>query len=134
MATHQAMLNLHDSGIFFAKMSEHSYNSKYFFDKDGAKLVILKTSVMCCIVAHIFHDYESSSKFIEIYKRDKENFDMKMFKVIFYFYDGLLARSIARNIERKEKYVKIFDDIILNLKTFAENAPMNFLNKFYLLR
>jgi len=134
MAIHQAMLNLHDSDIKDpAKMSGDKFDSKFCFDKDGAKNVIVRTSLICCIIAYLFYDYEAASKFIEICKRDEEHFGMKLFKAMFHFYDGLVASSISRNIERKEKYMKIIEENIINLKHYAENAPMNYLNKARLL-
>ena len=134
MAIHQAMLNLHDSDIKNpAQLSGDKFDYKYCFDKAGTKSDIIRTSLICCIIAYLFYDYDAASKFIGICKRDKEHFGIVIFKVLLHFYDGLLASSIARNIDNKEKYIKIVEENILKLKGYAENAPMNYLNKVCLL-
>ena len=82
MATCQATLNLHGSDIKnHAQLSGDTFDYDHCFDKAGKTNDVIRTSVMCCIIACLFYDSEAASKFIEINKRDEDQFGALIFKV-----------------------------------------------------
>ena len=51
-----------------------------------------------------------------------------------FFYKGLVTSQITRSVYMKDDLIKTLQDDIDYLEPYTENAPTNFLNKFYLLK
>jgi len=133
-SVHQAVLNLQDMSIENpAKLSGEAFDYTFCFDKDGVKSEIVRTSTICCIVAYLFDDIQTASKFIETCRPLEEYFGNVFQKVIFYFYEGLITSSIARNTENDIEFIKIIKEDIVKIERYVDNAPMNCRNKILLL-
>ena len=131
---HQSIINLLDSNIKNpANLSGEEFDSTFCFGPDGGKREIIRVSTICCVIAYLFYDYQGASKFLDICKMYKEYFGNILLKIIFHFYDGLVASEMSRDAQDKEKYEDMMKESILNLKRYAQNAPINYLNKCHLL-
>ena len=133
-SVHQAALNLQDLSLDNpAKLSGEVFDYAYCFDTDGVKSEIVRAGTICCIVAYLFDDIQTASKLIEICKSLEKYFGNIIHKVIFYFYEGLVTSSMARNAEKKDEFIKIIKEDIAKLELYADNAPKNYYNKLMLL-
>ena len=134
LSVYQTIINLHSHSIENpAKLSGEKFDYKYCFNDDGVKGDVAKTSAISCMIPYMFYDFETASKLIDICKSLKDHLGFLFLKVIFYFYDGLIASSMARNEDKKVKFIEMVEDDIVNLKQYAETAPENCLNKVSLL-
>ena len=133
-SVHQAVLNLQDIEIENpSNLSGEVFDYTCCFDKDGVKSDIVRTSTTCCIIAYLFDDIQTASKLIEICKKLEAYFGTVFYKVIFYFYEGLVTSSMARSAEKKDDFIEIIKRDIDKLERYADNAPENFRNKLMLL-
>ena len=120
-----------------AKLIGEGFDFKSCFDRNENIINKSRCSLICCILAYIFYEYELALQFIECCRTNSKNFRMLYIYPCFLFYDGLVLLELAnaastQELKRKE-YVKIAKENLLNLRKLSNNSPHNYLNKVLLL-
>ena len=129
-SVYQAALNLHDENTeSFDQLSKETFDYKYCFDEGNEKNDVARTSLLGCVMAYLFYEYDTASKFMDVCKEYEGYFGNFYHKAIYHFYNGLVTSSKALKVQEKENLIKIVTENILKLEEYASNAPMNYLNK-----
>ena len=87
------------------------------------------------IVSYYLQNYSIASEFAKELAKDVDGFVGSIDITLFYFYDSLLRVAIHNDLtkeEQKENLLKVNMNQV-RMKTWSKFAPMNFLNKFYLV-
>ena len=135
LSVQQAILNLHDLNVTDpSKLIGEHFNYKSCFDNDGSKFDIPRSSLISSIIAFLFNDYKAASKLLEVCRPLKGYLENGYLVTIFYFYEGLIASISARNAKSKKNSIKTIEEDISRLKEFADDAPVNYAHKVYLLK
>ena len=110
-------------------LSGEKFDFRKWFDEDRQQSDVSRVSAFCCVVSYMFNAYDAASHFIEICRPLVKYFATIYLLPIFYFYDGLVSLSFARNGKDEERHVKNAQESIAKLKCFCDNAPQNYQNK-----
>ena len=128
MAINQAILNLQDINADNPSiLSGNEFNFERCFDSDSWEHDVAYASTICCVVAYLFDDVQMASKMIERCKALVYGNVIK--KLLFHFYDGLIASMVSEKFQEKERFMKNIAENIEKLESYAENVPENFSNK-----
>ena len=112
MAINQAILNLQDINTNNPSiLSGNEFNYVRCFDSDSWEGDTAYASMICCVFANLFYDVQMA------------------YETIFYFYDGLIASIVSENFKKKEQFMKNIAENVEKLESYAENVPVNFINK-----
>ena len=133
LCVNQAILNLVDTETTDpAILNGNLFNCTYCGDENNKESAIAQVSVICFLIAYLFHDYSLAMKLAAKCK-ELEKFLLCTFShPIYIFYDGLVSLALARHHD-KEQGIANASKIISQLKSMSQNAPMNFMNKVQLL-
>ena len=115
-------------------MNGEIFDYHYCFNESAVKIDSARISTICCIVAYLFDDIKRASKWIKYCRKFGIVFGNLYGNVVFYFYEGLILSSEARSIYEKEEFIKVIQDDIDILESYAEHAIENFMNKIFLLK
>jgi len=135
MAIKQAILNLQDSNLEHPSvLSGEIFRYESLLDANGLKSDLGNSYTICLMVAYLFGDIQTALKMKNRCKALGNCFNHTSNKLLFYFYDSLVSALVVKKLEKKDEYIQIIAENIRKLGRYAENAPMNYLNKVYLLK
>ena len=120
---HQAILNLISEDIEKAAvLCGTNFDFERCFDGSIAPIMNSRALVICSIVSYLFYDYNSALKFVTKCRPIKNHLLSSYIYPIFIFYDSLVLLACKDDI-------RIVEENLMILKSFASNAPQNYLNK-----
>lgn len=118
-------------------VSVEGFDSKLCFDKNENIYDRSRCALTCCIIAYMFHDYNSALEYAEICKLGTKTMLQMYLYPIFLFYDGLVLLELAKSpiiIEsKKQDYFESVKRNITKLRKMSKKSPQNYCNKVYLL-
>ena len=132
---HQATINLiSETCDPTTLLCGEKFDCKSWFDEDRQQSDVARVSAFCCCVSYLYNDYDRAASFIEICRPLIKNISSIYHLPLFYFYDGLVSLSFARNGKDEERHTKNAEDNIMKLKRLCDNAPQNYQNFVCLLQ
>jgi len=103
------MLNLHNTSIENpAVLNGEIFDSKFCFREDELKHDIAQSLLISSVISYLFYDFETASKFMEIYKLLLFYVGVYL-KFIFYFYSGLITIIEVKNRKMVEVFINAIE-------------------------
>jgi predicted ATPase/signal transduction histidine kinase/DNA-binding NarL/FixJ family response regulator len=106
-----------------------------YLQKSDNRQAIFMVYLYKLYLGYLFHDYSKVEQNIELAEAYLDSASCRFVVVIFYFYRllGLLAFHPQKRLAEQDRLLDTIAQQSKQLEKWAESAPMNFLNKFYLV-
>jgi predicted ATPase/signal transduction histidine kinase/DNA-binding response OmpR family regulator len=106
-----------------------------YLQKSDNRQAIFLVYLYKLYLCYLFHDYSKAEQSIELAEAYLDSVSCRFVVVIFYFYRllGLLVSYTGKSPSEQDRLLESIAQQIKQLQKWAESAPMNFSNKFYLV-